>query len=85
MKKVLNFLLIFNFLLFCFFLLPKTIKAAKNTKTTQVDIFQITTDGSQQKDPFIFKDLIVYDSLSDIWGYNLETKENFPIIQKEGS
>ncbi len=49
-----------------------------------VNTFQVTTDGSQQKDAFVYKDLIVYDSLSDIWGYNLDTKENFPIIQKDG-
>lgn len=60
-----------------FFLIP-TVEAAT------VDTFQVTTDGSQQKDAFVYKDLIVYDSLSDIWGYNLETQENFPIIQKDG-
>ncbi len=51
---------------------------------TSVNLFQITTEGSQQKDPLICKDLVAYDSLGDIWGYNLETKENFPLLEKSG-
>lgn len=51
---------------------------------TSVNLFQITTEGSQQKDPLIYKNLVVYDSLSDIWGYNSNTKENFPILEKSG-
>lgn len=67
------------FSIFAFFLFASPIYAS-----TQVNLFQVTTDGSQQKDAFVYKDLVAYDSLSDIWGYNLETKENFPLIQKDG-
>ena len=67
------------FLVICFFsILSTTVQAVT------VNTFQVTTDGSQQKDAFVYKDLIAYDSLSDIWGYNLDTRENFPIIEKEG-
>ncbi len=52
--------------------------------STTINLFQITTDGSQQKDPFIYKNSVVYNSYGDIWGYDLETKENFPILEKEG-
>lgn len=58
---------------------PFTVKAV-----TSVNLFQITTEGSQQKDPLIYKDLVAYDSLSDIWEYNLETKENLPLLEKPG-
>src|SRR3989344_9404446 len=78
MKK-LNFYLFL--LLFIFVLLFTSLSPVK---AASVNTFQVTTDGSQQKDAFVYKDLIAYDSLSDIWGYNLDTKENFPIIQKDG-
>lgn len=51
---------------------------------TVVNTFQITTDGSQQTSPFVYKDMVVYTSLSDIWGYNLDTGINFPILEKDG-
>lgn len=58
---------------------PSSVKAVIVANT-----FQITTDGSQQTAPYIYKNLVVYTSLSDIWGYNLKTGGNFPILQKEG-
>src|SRR3989344_7321996 len=78
MKK-LNFYLFL--LLFIFFLLFTSLSPVK---AASVNTFQVTTDGSQQKDAFVYKDLIAYDSLSDIWGYNRETHENYPIIQRDG-
>lgn len=56
---------------------------------TSVNLFQITTDGSQQSQPLIHKNLVGYTNFGgtggiDIWGYNLENKENFPIIEKVG-
>ena len=59
-------------------LVPQAIFAS-----TSVNTFQITTDGSQQTSPFVYKDIVVYTSLSDIWGYNLKTKQNFEILQKD--
>lgn len=50
---------------------------------TVANTFQITTDGSQQTSPFIHNKMVVYTSLSDIWGYNLKTKQNFQILQKD--
>lgn len=61
------------------FILPGVVKAV-----TSVNLFQITTEGSQQGNPIVYKDTIAYDSLSDIWGYNFQTKLNFPILQKPG-
>lgn len=59
--------------------------------TTTVDLFQITTDGAQQRDALINDDIVIYTSYVgsdkgwiDIWGYDLRTKENFPIIEKDG-
>jgi len=66
-------------LFFQLFFISSTIVNAVSVNT-----FQVTTDGSQQKDAFVYKDLIAYDSLSNIWGYNLETQENFPIVQRDG-
>ena len=57
---------------------PSIVKAA-----TVVNTFQITSEGSQQTSPFIYNNLVVYASLSDIWGYDLETNANFPILEKE--
>lgn len=67
------------FFLPLFFFLPQIVQAA-----TVANTFQITTDGSQQTSPFINKDMVVYTSLSDIWGYNLDTSTNFPVLQKDG-
>lgn len=61
------------------FLFPLQIVRAATVANT----FQITTDGSQQTSPFIYYDLVVYTSLSDIWGYDLTTNTNFPILEKE--
>lgn len=61
-----------------------SLTTSTQVNAVSVNTFQVTTDGSQQKDAFVYKYLIAYDSLSDIWGYNLDTKENFPIIQKDG-
>lgn len=78
MGKVISFFFSLLFSSLLLFISPTSIKAVS------INTFQVTTDGSQQKDAFVFKNLIVYDSLSDIWEYNLETKENLPIIQKDG-
>ncbi len=56
---------------------------------TSVNLFQITTDGSQQTQPLIDRDLVAYTNHGgsqgiDIWGYDLDNKENFPIIEKSG-
>jgi hypothetical protein len=51
---------------------------------TTANTFQITNDGSQQKDPIIYKDIVAYDSLSDIWAYNFDTQQNYPLLQKSG-
>ncbi len=77
MKKLNSFLSLLLFIIALF-------ASSTIVKAISVNTFQVTTDGSQQKDAFVYKDLIAYDSLSDIWEYNLETKENFPIIQKDG-
>lgn len=58
---------------------PQTVFASTTANT-----FQITTDGSQQKDPLIQKNVIAYDSLSDIWAYDFDTQINYPLIQKDG-
>lgn len=57
--------------------------------STSVNLFQITTDGSQQKDAFVFKDLVAYTNFGgsqgiDIWGYDLNNGNNFPIIERPG-
>lgn len=56
---------------------------------TEVDLFQITSNGSQQSSPLINRNLVVYTNFGgskgiDIWGYNTRTEENFPIIEKDG-
>lgn len=56
---------------------------------TSVNLFQITTDGSQQKDPLIDKNLVVYTTFGgsggiDIEGYDLREGQFFPIITKPG-
>jgi len=52
--------------------------------STKVNLFQITSDSTQQKDPIVYKNIVAYDSLSDIWGYKLDTKTNFSILEKPG-
>lgn len=51
---------------------------------TVANTFQITTEGSQQTSPFIHNNMVVYTSLSDIWGYNIDTGINFPILERDG-
>lgn len=63
-------------------LIPLLLSVSIVKAATQVNLFQITNEGSQQTSPFIYKNLVVYTSLSDIWGYDLKTKQNFPILQK---
>lgn len=70
------------------FFIPSKVKAINSE--IQVDLFQITSDGSQQSTPLIYEDLVAYTNFGgshgiDIWGYNLSTNENFPIIEKEGT
>lgn len=69
---------------FVILLLPGAVGAS-----TSVNLFQITTDGNQQKDAFIFKDLVAYTNFGgsqgiDIWGYDLDDGNNFPIIERPG-
>lgn len=78
MEKSISRLFLLFLLFTTFFFSPSSANAVN------INTFQVTTDGSQQKDALVYKNLIAYDSLSDIWGYNLDTKENFPIIQKDG-
>lgn len=50
-------------------------------------LFQITTDPNQQTSPLVNRDLVVWTDwrgFTDIWGYDRKTKEEFPIIQKDG-
>lgn len=56
---------------------------------TSVNLFQITSDGSQQKDAQVYKDTVAYTNFGgtggiDIWEYDLKTQQNFPIIDKPG-
>ncbi len=51
---------------------------------TNVNLFQITNDSSQQKDSIVYRNIVAYDNLSDIWAYNIDTKINYPLIQKNG-
>ena len=57
--------------------------------TTSVNLFQITTDGSQQSQPLIYKDLVAYTNFGgsqgiDIWAYDLDEGNNFPIVERPG-
>ena len=76
--KLAAFLVVF----FSFILLltPTLVEAA-----TLVNTFRITDEGSQQKDPFVFNNIVAYSSLGDIWGYNLDTRENYPILEDRKS
>jgi len=77
--KIKNFIAsILVLLISSLFYWPSIAKAA-----TVVSTFQITSEGSQQTSPFIYDDLVVYTSLSDIWGYDLKTNTNLPILEKE--
>jgi len=68
-------------------LLPNQVLAAPGP--TQVNLFQVTTDGGQQKDALIYNNQIAYTNFSgsqgiDIWGYNIVDGINFPIIERAG-
>jgi hypothetical protein len=55
---------------------------------TEVTRFQITSTGVQENAPHIFKDLVVYRRHGppdvDIFGYDLRTGEEFPLVQRPG-
>ena len=55
---------------------------------TEFTRFQITSTGVQENAPLIFKDLVVYRRHGapdvDIFGYNLRTREEFPLVQRPG-
>lgn len=61
-------------------LIPVSVQAA-----TSVNLFQITSEGSQQSSPFVYKNLVAYGSLGEIWGYDLNTQQNFEIFSRGGS
>jgi hypothetical protein len=53
-------------------------------------VFQITNDPAEQNGPLIDDNLVAYTNWAgsqgiDIWGYDLTTKTNFPIIEKAGT
>lgn len=52
-------------------------------------VFQITNTPYQETHSLIYGNMVVYTTFGgvggiDIWGYDLETKTNFPIIEKTG-
>ena len=55
---------------------------------TTVNKFQITNTSFQENVPLIFKDLVVYRRHSspdvNIYGYNLKTKQEFPLVLRTG-
>lgn len=59
------------------FILPAVVRAA-----TSVNLFQITNGTSSG--PYIYKNLVVYGSLGEIWGHDLNTQENFEILNRAG-
>ncbi len=82
MKKVPRF--IFSLLAAALLLLPFTSHAAPSWTTSQ-----ITTEEHQQNGPIISDNTIVWTDFrngqnTDVWGYNLKTKQEFPIIQGPG-
>lgn len=71
----------------CFIILFLLVAPAK--AATSVNLFQITSDGSQQKDAFINKNLVAYTNFGgsqgiDVWAYDLKDKINFPVIERPG-
>lgn len=60
-------------------LTPQAILAA-----TVANTYQITTDGSQQTAPYVDRNMAVYTSLSNIWGYNFDTDTNAPFLERDG-
>lgn len=72
--------------LFVFIFLFQSITA---NAATSVNPFQITTDGGQQKDAQVYKNTVAYTNFNgtggiDVWGYDVNTQQNFPIIDKPG-
>lgn len=64
--------------------------ALAQVKSTSVDTFQITTDATQQSGPIVYKNLAIWtdwrggsETSLDIYGYDFETNQEFPIIVKE--
>ena len=55
-----------------------------NAFAVSVDLFQVTTHGSQEKDAHVNNKIIAYNHLGDIWGFDLKTRLNFPLIEKDG-
>lgn len=50
-------------------------------------VFQITNDPNQQNNPLVDGNLVAYTNWSgtqgiDIWGYDLTTKTNFPLVMR---
>lgn len=78
MKNLFQNLILLLFILYLFSSSVSTIQAVT------INTFQVTTDGSQQKDPLVYKNIIAYDAQTDIWGYDINTQTNFPILQKTG-
>ncbi|NYT13694.1 MAG: hypothetical protein GKC01_04190 [Candidatus Methanofastidiosa archaeon] len=80
MKKILVLFMMAIFML-------STISAVMGTKVLSEE--RITTDTSEQYDPAIYGDIVVwYDyrkSNWDIYGYNLKTKEEFQITTNTSS
>jgi beta propeller repeat protein len=56
---------------------------------TEVTKFQITSTGVQENAPLIYKDLVVYRRHGapdvDIFGYDLRTGAEFPLVQRPGN
>jgi len=57
--------------------------------STKASLFQITSDGSQQNGSLIYQDIVAYTNFGgskgiNIYGYNLKTKQNFPIVTNPG-
>lgn len=82
-------ILFFLLLLFVTVYFPRPANAV--SWKTDVDLFQITTDGLQQSGAAIYQDTVMWtdwrgsiDTSLDIYGYNLKKKQEFPVIVKEG-
>jgi hypothetical protein len=78
MKKLLT-------LIFALSLAPYMTMAASST------VFQLTDTPYQETHAFIDKNLVVYSAFTgagdhwiDVWGYDLRTHQNFPIIERVG-
>jgi len=77
MKKIILYVLFAISFLFC---------SSKIAKAATFDLFHIIYNGTQQNEPLIYKNLIIWTDWRgalglDIWGYDLKTKQEFPIIK----